>query len=95
MEQPDFPHVAPNQCKYQYEDFRKNVVSIWLCDYSEYHYTTRSPINTIWGFYNTKTRQYHAPINSKKMGKVVSIDKTSAYTAMQIDLTPLELAFNV
>jgi len=91
----DFPHVAPNNCYYEYKDFRKNVLSIWLCDRTTYNYTTRSPINTIWGFYNTKTRQYHAPINSKKIGKVVGIDKTSAYTAMQIVCTPLELAFNV
>jgi len=91
----DFPHVAPNNCYYEYKDFRKNVLSIWLCDRTTYNYTTRSPINTIWGFYNTKTRQYHAPINSKKIGKVVGIDKTSAYTAMQIICTPLELAFNV
>ena len=91
----DFPHVAPNNCYYEYKDFRKNVLSIWLCDRTTYNYTTRNPINTIWGFYNTKTREYHAPINSKKIGKVVGIDKTTAYTAMQIDLTPLELAFNV
>ena len=91
----DFPHVAPNNCYYEYKDFRKNVLSIWLCDRTTYNYTTRSPINTIWGFYNTKTRQYHAPINSKKIGKVVGIDKTTAYTAMQIICTPLELAFNV
>ena len=91
----DFPHVAPNNCYYEYKDFRKNVLSIWLCDRTTYNYTTRNPINTIWGFYNTKTRQYHAPINSKQMGKVVGIDKTSAYTAMQIICTPLELAFNV
>ena len=91
----DFPHVAPNNCYYEYKDFRKNVLSIWLCDRTTYNYTTRNPINTIWGFYNTKTRQYHAPINSKKIGKVVDIDKTTAYTAMQIICTPLELAFNV
>ena len=91
----DFPHVAPNNCYYEYKDFRRNVLSIWLCDRTTYNYTTRNPINTIWGFYNTKTRQYHAPINSKKIGKVVGIDKTTAYTAMQIICTPLELAFNV
>ena len=91
----DFPHVAPNNCYYEYKDFRKNVLSIWLCDRTIYNYTTRSPINTIWGFYNTKTKQYYAPINSKQIGKVVDIDKTSAYTAMQIICTPLELAFNV
>ena len=96
MELPvSFIHHPPENCNYEIKNFRLHIISIWLCDYSEYHYTTRSPINTIWGFYNTKTRQYHAPINSKKMGKVVSIDKTTAYTAMQIDLTPLELAFNV
>ena len=91
----DFPHIAPNNCYYEYKDFRRNLLSIWLCDSTPYNYTNRTPIRSIWGFYNTKTRQYYAPINSTKQGDKVSIDNTTPYTAMQIKLTPLELAFDV
>tara|TARA_B100000131_G_scaffold90978_1_gene87702 strand:- start:838 stop:1125 length:288 start_codon:yes stop_codon:yes gene_type:complete len=91
----DFPHVPPDNCYYEYKDFRKNMLSIWLCDRTPFNYTNRTPIRSIWGFYNTKTKQYYAPINATKQGDKVSIDKTSAYTAMQIICTPLELAFNV
>ena len=91
----DFPHVAPNNCYYEYKDFRRNVLSIWLCDRTHYNYTDRNPINTIWGFYNTKTKQYYAPISSTKQGDKVRIEDTTPYTAMQLKYTPLELAFNV
>ena len=91
----DFPHVAPNNCYYEYKDFRRNLLSIWLCDSTPYNYTDRNPIQSIWGFYNTKTKQYYAPINSKTIGSKVRIEDTTEYTAMQVKCTPLELAFNV
>ncbi len=52
-----------------------------------------SPRPTIWGFYNTKTRQFHAPVNSQTVGSVVEIENTTPYTAMPIKITPLEAAF--
>ena len=51
------------------------------------------PVKTIWGFYNTKKGEYHAPINFKKCGEVVSFDDTRDYTAMQLNLNPLQAAF--
>ena len=89
-----FPHIAPEGYHYKVKPFQRNILSIWLHHPDIYTYTS-DRVSTIWGFYNTKTRQYYAPINSKKIGKIVGIDKTSAYTAMQLICTPLELAFNV
>ena len=77
-------------------DFKHNVVSIWLCNTQSYAYTTDSPIRTIWGFVKYKrtkrstTHTYHAPINSNKIGKEVCVRDTRPYTAMQLNLNPLE-----
>ncbi len=89
---PDFPHTAPDKFDYETREYKRNVISIWLHHRYNYVYTT-SPVYTIWGFYNTKKRQYHSPINSKKIGDVVDIKTTSCYTAMPLNLSPLELAF--
>ena len=59
-------------------------------------FNDHNPHRTIWGFYDTKKQQFHAPINSKKVGKVVDIRDTTPFTAMQLNLehlNPLELAF--
>ena len=45
------------------------------------------------GFYNTKKRTYYAPVNSKQVGKEVDLSSTTPYTAMPLNLNPLEAAF--
>ena len=85
----DFPHQPPKGYSYTVKEHKKNVVSIWLDHHATYSYTT-DPVSTIWGFYNTKTKQYHAPINSKKVGAIVPVEKTSPYSAMQIKRIGLE-----
>lgn len=97
MELPlDFPHKAPEHYYYECQNFKSNVVSIWLCNTQSYAYTTDSPIRTIWGFIKYKrtkrstTHTYHAPINSNKIGKEVDVNDTRPYTAMQLNLNPLE-----
>jgi hypothetical protein len=57
-----------------------------------YIYNGGAPTRTIWGFYNTKTKQWHAPINSKQIGDVININHTSPYTSMPLNLNPLEYA---
>ena len=47
---------------------------------------------SVWGFYNTKSRTYSAPINFSKQGDTVDINQTRPYTAMQLNLNPLEAA---
>ena len=89
---PDFIHDAPKGYSYTVKEFRKNVVSIWLLHHAKYSYTS-DPVHTIWGFYNTKKRCYLSPVNATKQGDQVDISNTRPYTAMQLNLTPLEAAF--
>ena len=87
---PTFIHQPPENCSYEVSYFKRNVVSIWLLNHSTFTYTDRTPINTIWGFYNTKTEQYQSPINSTKQGNPVDIDRTTPYSAMVRNYNPLE-----
>ena len=59
---------------------------------SFFNYTS-DPVRTIWGFYRGDKKTYHAPINSNKIGEVVDLNQTRSYTAMQLNLNPLEAAF--
>ena len=101
MELPlDFTHRAPKHFYYECQTFKSNVDAIWLCNTQSYAYTTDNPIRTIWGFSKYKrtkrstTHTYHAPINCNKIGAEVDINDTRTYTAMQLNLTPLEKAFS-
>ena len=85
----DFPHQPPENYSYEVTQFKSNVLAIWLRDHREYSYTT-DDVRTIWGFYNTKTGLYSSPINSTKQGDQVDISDTRDYTAMQLNLNPLE-----
>jgi hypothetical protein len=91
---PNFPHEPPGK-EYSYEQvcFKRDVIAVYLICNRRWVYNGGDPSRTIWGFYNTKTRKYHAPINSSKVGDVVDIDSTTPYTSMQIKLSPLEAFF--
>ena len=91
MELPDdFRHQPPEG--YRYEVIRKNanVVAIWTVCNPGFVYNDGNDVRCIWGFYNTKKQQYHAPINSTKIGSPVDIESTTPYTAMQLNLNGLE-----
>jgi hypothetical protein len=88
----DFPHTAPESYSYEFEEFNTRLVAIWLLHSFPYSYTTKS-VKSIWGFYNFKKKEYYAPINATKCGDKVDIKNTTAYTAMQLNLTPLEKCF--
>jgi len=88
---PDFIHEAPKGFRYRTVEFKSNVISIWCDHLNEYSYNSGAPVSTIWGFYNTKKRQYFAPINSKKVGAVVDINSTLPLTAMKVNRRGLEL----
>lgn len=79
-----FIHLAPNDHHYEHTDFKANVSAIWIVNDRHFDYCGRSGIKCIWGFYNTKTKQFHAPINVKTVGKVVDINNTTPYSAMQM-----------
>ena len=88
----NFPHEPPQG--YRYEVVRKNAstIAIWTVYNPGFIYNDGNDVRCIWGFYNTKQRTYYAPINSTKRGDPVDINSTTPYTAMQLNLNPLEHA---
>lgn len=93
MEKFKFPHKAPEGYHYEQEQFKRNIVSIWICDHRTYDYNNGKPVRCIWGFLNTKTKEYHSPINSSTVGDVVDPSDTTPYSAMKIKKTVLESFF--
>ena len=89
----EFPHHPPKGYSYEFEEFKRGVVSIWLCCHRKFVYNGGAPTKTIWGFYNSKKGEYYAPINASKCGDMVNIQDTSPYSAMQLNITPLERYF--
>lgn len=89
----EFPHKSPKGMHYESEEFKRNVVAIWIHYDRKFDYNLGDSVRCIWGFYNSKTKEYFAPINSKTIGQRVKIQNTTPYTAMQLKQTPLESAF--
>lgn len=90
-----FIHEAPTDNHYyEQECFKRNVIAIWLVYRPGYLFNSFAPHRTIWGFYDTKKQQFHAPKNSKTVGSIVNIEDTTPYSAMQLNLShlnPLEM----
>ena len=86
------PHQPPEGYEYQSVQFKSNIVAVWLLCHRRFVYNGGTPTRTIWGFYNTKTKRFYAPINSKTVGEEVSLTDTSPYTSMPLNLNPLEYA---
>lgn len=89
----EFPHQAPKGYRYESEPFKRNVVAIWIHHCRRFDYNLGGDVRCIWGFYNTKTKEYFSPINSKTIGKCVDIRDTSPYSAMIPKKTALESCF--
>jgi hypothetical protein len=81
-------HKSPDGYHYERTEFKRNVHAIWIVNESHFDYCGCSNIKSIWGFYNSKTKEFHAPVNSKTVGSVVPINKTTPYSAMQLCQTP-------
>ena len=86
-----FPHDPPEGYSYEFTSFKRNVIAIWLRNHAVFSYTSE-PVRTIWGFYDSKKRKYYSPVNHKKIGKEVQLSDTRPYTAMPLNLNPLEAA---
>jgi hypothetical protein len=86
----EFPHSSPKGMYYEYEEFKRNVIAIWIHYDREFDYNLGKPVRCIWGFFNSKTKSYHSPINSKTVGKKVDIEDTTPYSAMTPKLSLLE-----
>ena len=89
----EFPHKSPEGYSYEQTEFKRNVIAIWILNHRQFSYSGNRTTRSIWGFYNSKTKCFHAPINSKTVGDKVSINNTTPYSAMQLKQTPLESAF--
>ena len=89
----EFPHKAPEGMHYEQTDFKRNLIAIWIHYDRQFDYNLGDSVRCIWGFYNTKTRNYHAPINSSTVGDIVSVERTTPYSAMIPKQTPLEAAY--
>lgn len=88
----EFPLTPPEGYSYEFSQFNTRLIAIWLLHFYPYSYTTK-PVKSIWGFYSPKKQEYYAPINSSKVGNKVDIKDTTNYTAMPLNLTPLEKCF--
>jgi hypothetical protein len=88
-----FPHKAPQNYHYEQTAFKRNITAIWICDDRTYDYNNGKSVKCIWGFYNSKTKQWHSPVNSSTVGDVVDPMRTTPYSAMMIKLNPLEACF--
>jgi hypothetical protein len=88
-----FPHKAPQNYHYEQTAFKRNITAIWICDDRTYDYNNGKSVKCIWGFYNSKTKQWHSPVNSSTVGDVVDPMRTTPYSAMLLKLNPLEACF--
>jgi len=89
----DFPHKPPEGYSYEVTEYKRNVIAIWICNHYKFIYNDGGIAKSIWGFYNTKQRTYYSPINSSKQGDQVDLCDTRPYSAMKLNLNPLEAAF--
>ena len=89
----EFPHRPPTGYSYEFEEFKRGVIAIWLHCSRKFDYNNGAPTRTIWGFYKSKTREYFAPINSKTIGARVDISETRNYTSMPIKYQGVEQFF--
>jgi hypothetical protein len=89
----EFPHKAPKGYSYEFEEFKRGVIAIWLHCSRKFDYNNGAPTRTIWGFYKSKTREYFAPINSRTIGARVDISETRNYTSMSIKYQGVEKFF--
>jgi hypothetical protein len=90
---PDFPHSPPDGYSYEFEKYNTRLVRIMLRCHREFDYNNGKPTKTVWGFYSPKKREYYSPINATKVGEKVKLSSTRNYTAMPINLKPLEEFF--
>jgi hypothetical protein len=89
----EFPHKPPKGMYYEQTEFKRNVIAIWIHYQRRFDYNLGDSVRCIWGFYDSKKRTFHSPINSKTIGRVVDIRDTTPYSAMIPKQTPLESAF--
>jgi hypothetical protein len=88
-----FSHVAPDGYFYSFEEYKTNVIRIWLNSNRKFVFNGGKPARSVWGFYSTKKNKYFAPVNSSKVGNEVDFKQTRNYTSMPIKSSPLDAFF--
>ena len=88
----ELPFSPPEGYHYEVVPFKRNVFAIWLCGGPKFLYLNWETARTIHSFYDVKKKVLFAPINSKKMGQPVDINTVRPWTAMPLNLNPLEIA---
>jgi hypothetical protein len=90
---PQFKHSAPEGYSYEVDEFKRNVLSIWLRCHRQFDYNMGKPTRTIWGFYDLKKSKFFSPVNSKTIGKEVRFEDTRSWTSMPIKQSALDQFF--
>jgi hypothetical protein len=75
-------HKPPANYSYEFTDFKKDIVQIWIWNHQPLDYRNNTPVRSIWGFYSRKKQQFYSPKNSKTVGSAVEFVDTTAYSAM-------------
>jgi hypothetical protein len=75
-------HKAPEGYSYEFVEFNKNLIQIWIHNHFPFSHSDGNSIRSIWGFYSKKGKIFYAPITANKPGKVVIFQSTSPYSAM-------------
>ena len=50
----EFPHKPPKNYSYEFEEFKRGVVAIWLRCHRKFDYNNGATTRTIWGFTSPK-----------------------------------------
>ena len=87
-------HRPPDGYEYYIDSFNSSTKRIWIINnrFDFVYMEGKGQPKSVWGFYKPKSKKFYSPINHKKVGKEVDIKDTSPYTAMQLNLNPLEAA---
>lgn len=90
----DFPYYdnPPEGYDYWFEDHTKTITRIWIRNKSRFVHTDGETVSSVWGFYDSRKGTFLSPINAKRPGKPIDIEDTSPFSAMRLNLNPLEKA---
>ena len=57
----EFPFKAPDEHWYEVEEFKRNMLAVWLCNNTFWLFKNERGHRTIHSFYDTKKKQWLAP----------------------------------
>ena len=88
----DFPHNPPDNFSYEVENFKRNFLAIWLVHLTRNISTLKVRKCVQSGDFTIQNLNRAMHLSTvEKVGDVVN--NSTPYTAMQLNLNPLEAAF--